>query len=540
MRNFSFFILSMCMATVAVGQQLRVNETRFIIGDSTCGNGIYYTITTKDRGLLMVGNTDCNNVGDIIAPINDSALSLNVLICKMDSNMHVSWVKVYGGTQVDNAISVCATSDGGYAVLAGTASSNGDVPALNGAGSGTAWLIKTDANGNKLWSTVFGCHGSMSAMSVAEAPDHGFVVLSSVNGSGIDVPFIYVNTAFLQDWVLIKTDSSGNKQWSRTIGGTGDEGPYGSVLAVSNGYYIASTSTSTDHDCSDTTWHAGVNTHTDVYLIKTDTAGNVVWDSSYGGSNYESVFSAMFDIRDSSIEIVGSTLSSDYMVHDHQGYAGDENCWVIKTDKNGKLLWETTLIDTNVGGGLNQAKVITPAPNGGYAVLGNIVNGNIGSEDVRLFITDSQANVISNKMVGGTDYEMAYGIEGYKNGYALIGTTQSHVFSEGININQSPSTFNSFVSYVEYWPEALQNVREETRQLLCYPNPGQNKIRVKLAGGNLNGDISIVNNAGRKVFAQKTTAAYLDIETRKWARGGYIVAYRSTDGEAISCKITIE
>ncbi len=94
----------------------------------------------------------------------------------------------------------------------------------------------------------------------------------------------------------------------------------GAILSVGNYYYLLSDTYSTDHDCTDTTWHSGVYTDYNYCVLKLDNAGNVLWNKSYGGSSIEHLHAALFDDRDSTILMMGTAYSNDYMVTDSHGY----------------------------------------------------------------------------------------------------------------------------------------------------------------------------------------------------------------------------
>ena len=76
-------------------------------------------------------------------------------------------------------------------------------------------------------------------MSIANTPDHGFILSGVTNGSDGDVPFHY-GIFYSFDWLVIKIDSTGNMQWSKDIGGTGDEGEKGNIFSIDNSYYLVS------------------------------------------------------------------------------------------------------------------------------------------------------------------------------------------------------------------------------------------------------------------------------------------------------------
>jgi len=112
------------------------------------------------------------------------------------------WSRTFGGSDYDDAGWVRQTSDGGY-ILAGCTRSFG-------AGGSDAWLIKTDSLANEDWSRTFGGSDYDYAYSVRQTSDGGYILAG----------WTYSFGAGSCDAWLIKTDSAGNEQWSRTFGGS--------------------------------------------------------------------------------------------------------------------------------------------------------------------------------------------------------------------------------------------------------------------------------------------------------------------------------
>jgi hypothetical protein len=315
------FLLLSCLHPAY--SQLVIDSTRFITGNQCCTE-IYYSIPTADKGILFVGS-DAGNPGGIIPYFSiDISVNGNVMIGKIDSNHQISWIKIYGGSQADGAVSAVQTPDGGYVILAGTSSNDGDVTGFLGVED--IWLLRIDSLGSLLWEKCYGSPAQDAPISIANTPDHGFILLGSSFGSGNDIPFHY-GDMWTTDWVVIKTDSTGNMQWCKDLGTSNDEGGTGAILAIDSAYYLISNTGSLDHDCTDTTWHPGVPTGFDLYILKLNDTGKVVWDSSYGGTETDGANAAMFDMRDSTIVINGFTYSDNYMVTGYQGggYVGDKS-----------------------------------------------------------------------------------------------------------------------------------------------------------------------------------------------------------------------
>jgi hypothetical protein len=517
----------------ANSQSFVVDSTRFITGNNCC-TGIIYSIPTADKGILFIGY-EANNPGGIIPFFSDTVFE-NVLIGKIDSDQHISWIKVFGGGKDDIPACVCQTPDGGYAIVCTTTSTDGDVPGLIDSSGEDMWLIKIDASGNLLWSKCYGSgNNGTEGLSVANTPDHGFILLGATNGTGADVPFHYGGT-FSIDWLVVKTDSVGNKQWSKDLGGTGSESEYGAILSANDGYYLISSTNSTDHDCTDTSWHSGVLTGYDDYILKIDTSGSVLWDKSYGGSGAEDVVSAMFDTRDSSIVITGSTSSYDYMV---AGGIGGGDFWVIKINTDGRLLWQKVLGGPNQDGGYSTCI----ASDGGYITYGETVSGPIGYYDCWLFALDSIGHEITNKVIGGTNLDGSASILPYRGGYVATGTSASLSFTEGTTYGNfdlsslNPDGGGAFISYLNLSPLSINSINPITPRIIIYPNPAYDAITIKVITDKP-GTLNIFNAIGEKVYSARTGTQIIAnvINVNEWPVGLYIGVWQGADGSVLENK----
>ena len=199
---------------------------------------------TNDGGYIVTGTTS-----------SFGSLSTDILLLKIDSNGNQEWIKTLGGTNQEFGYSVKQTSDGGFIVVGDTNSYgvNGD-----------AYLVKTDNLGNELWSKTFGGNQSDCGYSVQQTADDGYVVCG-----------FYKHDMFDSDVYLIKTDDLGNEEWSKTFGdGEFDEGQC--VMQTSDGgYFITGVYTDT------------INLDTDAYLIKTDSSGNEQWSELFDKEDAE-------------------------------------------------------------------------------------------------------------------------------------------------------------------------------------------------------------------------------------------------------------
>ena len=273
------------------------------------------------------------------------------------------WEQTYGGTDNDYGTSVKQTIDGGYIITGYTSSfGNGGDGDFN---NRDMWLIKTDVNGNELWSQTYGGIKEDLGNCVQLTQDGGFIITGYTSSFGNFVD---------SDVYLVKTDFNGNELWSQTFGETGDsDGDYG--------YYIQQTQDG-GYIITGTTWSNEISSgSSDVYLIKTDGSGNELWTKTFGGSLIEGGRSVQ-QTQDGGYIISGTTWSNEIS-------SGGIDVWLIKTDGDGNELWTKTFGGIEGDGG-NSVQQTT---DGGYVITGYTSSFGNGGQDVYLIKTDSEGNV---------------------------------------------------------------------------------------------------------------------------------------------------
>jgi len=259
----------------------------------------FYGSTNDDAG---TGVHQTNDGGYIVAGYNSG----NAWLIKTDASGNQQWSKTFGGSYSDGAYGIQITTDGGY-ILAGWTMSYGPGSLLN------AWLVKTDNLGNQQWNKAFGGTGSDNAYCVQQTTDGGYILAGETDSFG---------AGNIDAW-LIKTDSSGNEQWSKTFGGSIRDYGYSVQQTMNGGYVIVGYTNS-------------YSSSEDVYLIKTDSLGNKVWDKLLGGTSSDEGKSVQ-QTSDGGYIITGFTLSYGAGVHD---------VWLIKIESD-----ETPLpLEVDAGG----------------------------------------------------------------------------------------------------------------------------------------------------------------------------------------------
>jgi hypothetical protein len=231
--------------------------------------------------------------GYIIAGTIWYSVGFGGYLVKTDMLGAEEWSYIFGDIIPDYFYDVQQTDDGGY-IIVGTY--NEDIYTSES----EVWLIKTDASGLEQWSQTFGGSDMEVGYSVDQTTDGGYII------GGWTLSYGAGNT----DVYIIKTDASGNEQWSQTFGGSSGESCSNIQQTSDGGYIIAGTTHS---------YGAG---NTDVYTIKIDASGDTLWTKTIGGTDSDLGYSVQ-QTSDGGYIITGYTWSYG---------AGGADVWLIKTE----------------------------------------------------------------------------------------------------------------------------------------------------------------------------------------------------------------
>jgi Secretion system C-terminal sorting domain len=306
-------------------------------------------------------------------------------LIKTDSNGDTLFTRLYGGSAPDGIYNLHQTPDSGY-ILGGHTSSFG-------AGAHDFYLIKTDKIGDTLFTRTYGGNSSdnfRSVVSLELGANPSYVMVGETSGFGIgglDILLIRVNGI------------TGDTLWSKTLGGTGSDYAYGICESSDTGLVIIGHTNS-----------FGVG-GLDVYVTKTDLQGNILWSRTYGGSGTEYGY-AIQQTSDKGYIIVGSSTSFG---------AGAQDIYLLKLDENGDTIWTKTYGGPNTEVGL----AVQQCSDGGYIITGNTNSFGSGAKDIYVIKTDSNGNSGCNEFSTRTEINNASTIETRPNLILKSGTTMS-------------------------------------------------------------------------------------------------------------------
>jgi hypothetical protein len=373
---------------------------------------------------------------------------------KAQGPLAMQWNARYGGTSNDVFYQLLKTLDGGF-IMGGyiESDSSADVTGYNrdtssipnGIFYGDFWIVKTNSVGNIQWNKRFGGEKSDVFTSIKQTPDSGYIMVGrsySSNGDHSQANWNQTSDpAYMtEDMWVIKTDASGNKQWDKRFGGMGTDHA-DDVMVTNDGGFLISGISSSSISGDKTQDTIGPN---DYWLVRTDAAGNKLWDKVYGGPGLELGPVRIIATSDGGYLLGGISRSgagafkTDTLrdtLTTSTGFRGDY--WVVKIDSGGTVQWDKTF----GGASVEWFRDLIQTSDGGYLIAGyswSEITGDVtdysrdtsslwyNRGDYWIVKTDASGNKLWDKKFGGEYYDRIYrSIQTIDQGFLLIGNSVS-------------------------------------------------------------------------------------------------------------------
>ena len=258
-----------------------------------------------------------------------------------------------------------------------------------GAGNDDMYIVKFDANGTLQWSKTVGGTGNDYCISIIQTTNGGYVVAGFTKSFG----------AGNYDFYIGKLDGSGTLQWSKTIGGVWDDYARSIIQTTDGGYAMAG-------------YTASFGMSLDIYIVKLDASGNLQWTRTLGGTGADYCWS-MIQTTDGGYTVAGHTSSFG---------AGNYDFYIGKLDSSGTLQWTRTLGGTSA----DYCWSIIQTTDGGYSMAGHTESFGAVSGNIYILKLDGSANIQWSKTIGATATDIASSnIQTTDGGYAVAGHTNS-------------------------------------------------------------------------------------------------------------------
>ena len=304
----------------------------------------------------------------------------NFYLIRTDENGDTLWTRTFGdGTSIGNSLEM--TADGGYAI-AGEWNAGPNLTA-------DACLIKLNAAGDTIWSKTYGGSQDEYFFRMRNTSDNGFILCGGTASFGWGD----------YDMYIVKTDSVGDTLWTRTFGGVEYDAAY-SMWELSSGGYVV---------CGGIGYPTG---ESDMYVVKLNDEGNLCWLNFYDND----VFDLAIDIRETSdngLIIAGITGTPEDNTWDY---------YFVRTDSVGNIIWQRVYGGPDFDAPLD----VIETEDGGFVIGGSSITSAMSSMNLRLFRIDASGDSIWSLSTGSGGYDFCNSfIQCADGGYAAAGYSDS-------------------------------------------------------------------------------------------------------------------
>lgn len=484
-----------------------------------------------------------------------------LLLATEGASAQIMFERTYGGSNNDQANCIQQTSDGGYIITGGTFS--------YGAGSRDIYLIKTDAYGDTLWTETYGGQNDDLAYTVKQTMDGGYIIAGSTGSFG----------AGHSDGYIIKTNSNGDSLWTRTIGGNQDEYIFETIENDDGSFIMAGTTCTYTSGSSaifinkvDSNGHIlwqkayekliittggpitkKINnyhyilgsTHNEtspiyskIYLLKINDAGDTLWTKTYEKANRS--------LDNGSIKI---SSDNNLIISGTQVYPGGEaDLFLMKTDLDGNIIWFKTYGGSGYQGGGGFAQT----SDNGYIITG--VTGDVAKAGVpsvnnynSIFTKNFEKSWANGDLIliktnenGDSLWSRTYGGSGNDVGNSVQQTSDNGLIICG---------WKTIISNIDYFViktdntgfASVPNEEKNDPEISLYPNP--NKGIFHIIWDNIEGKISaleVINSTGQVIISTTITPDVpKEIDLTEFSKGIYLL-YIHSEGFSVSKKIIVQ
>ncbi|MEW6196102.1 MAG: SBBP repeat-containing protein [Bacteroidota bacterium] len=348
------------------------------------------------------------------------------------------WARNGGGTDSEAFGRTIAADANGNIYVTGNFGGSGatfGTLALTSTGGNDIFIVKYDRNGNVVWAKSVGGSGNDTGNGIVIDSDGNVYVTGLFSSNGITFDTVQLTSAGGNDIFIAKFNTNGDVLWAKGAGGTGADVSYSIVVDNSNNAYITGYFSNTATFGSIELTSAGSS---DVFVVKYDTNGNIVWAKRAGGSSGDTA--NCITINASSIYLTGFFMGNTSIFgEDTLSSVGNSDVFIVKYNTNGDAIWAKSA----GGSGGEIGYYINTDADGNLYIVGNLGSGgatfssvqltSAGGNDIFVAKYNASGDVIWAKSAGGTGNDYGYNVavknkniyvSGYFNDVATFGSFQ--------------------------------------------------------------------------------------------------------------------
>jgi Secretion system C-terminal sorting domain len=503
----------------------------------TIGGNNYDLLTkivqTSDGGYIISGYSRSYISGE--KTINTYG-NHDIWIIKINAIGTIEWQKTIGGTEVDLAINILKTLDGGYIIGGNSNSSISGNKTENSKGYADYWIIKLDSLGNIVWQKTIGGNVNDILESISETLDGGFLLgghsYSNISGDKTEDNVGYNPIGNTPEYWFVKIDGTGNIQWDNTIGST--QSDYATIVlnAPDGGYLVGGYSNGNTSGDKSQDSKGGY----DIWILKLDTSGGIVWQKTIGGNADDKLYTVI-NTADGGY-LLGASSSSSISSDKTENTRGVKDYWIVKIDNLGNIIWDKT-----IGGAWDDDLFSLVEDQDLNFYISGISKSNIsgektemsrGNNDYWIVKTNNMGTPIWDKTIGGSGDDYRGCISLNSDNSIIVGGASTSSIS-GDKTEDSRGGYDYWI--VKLTPDNLSTNENTLNDIQVYPNPTSGSININLGQVQTNFIVTVNNTLGQTISSK----SYNNIENTNYTITGeagiYFLTIENEKGEKKTIKV---